>query len=209
MSYFPFESLIRRQVRKLRALAGDAGLIGYINQDNAVQPVQGDEHGPYVHLMGRASDDGSSGAVSVADGSPQLPLTDELGRLWTRDMPVATSGGALSRYSTLLTPDTAGVLIKASAGRIFQMRAIMPDPGGHRYAMVFNTLAAPVNTTVPIWRALLPDPTGTIPGEVQDNWADISGLFCSVGIAVAISTTPDDLTLPAPAEDVYWHITYV
>jgi hypothetical protein len=40
--------------------------------------------GPYVQIVGRASDDGSSGSVQVASGESQRVLVDELGRLWIR-----------------------------------------------------------------------------------------------------------------------------
>jgi hypothetical protein len=40
--------------------------------------------GPYVQIVGRASEDGSSGSVQVASGESQRVLVDELGRIWTR-----------------------------------------------------------------------------------------------------------------------------
>ena len=98
-----------------------------------------------------------------------------------------------------------GLTIKASQGRVFQLRMLVTAPAGARYLMLFNKATAPVNGDTPVWRALLPAPGGA-PGEVQDNWEDIGGLFLSTGISVAMSTTIATLTLIA--EDAYFHITY-
>jgi len=90
---FPFESEIRRLARNIRQIATrGANAIGYIDQSSQNIPVKGDEHGPYIWPMGRASQDGISGVVTVSDGEPQLLTTDQSGRLYVATVP---SGGPL------------------------------------------------------------------------------------------------------------------
>lgn len=102
--------------------------------------------------------------------------------------------------------ELAPILVKNSAGRLFQIRAILSNPAADTILMVFDTSAAPSDGDIPIWRALLPDPTGAIPGEVQDNFGDIAGLVFHNGLGVAISSTY--ATLTNVATDTYWQITY-
>ena len=81
-TYYPFESIIRRQLRKLRESAVSPQLEGYLDGEGDTQPVQGDEFGPYYRPIGLASDDGQAGAIEVQNGEPQLLLTDLFGKLW-------------------------------------------------------------------------------------------------------------------------------
>lgn len=87
---------------------------------------------------------------------------------------------------------------KSSAGRIFRASVILdPSVPSDRYLMVFDKAAAPVNTDIPVRRRLVP-----AGGEAGIDLGSY-GHELTTGIAVAISTTHDTLTLPAGAEGFF------
>ena len=83
----PFEDRTQAELRRMRrGRTGDSPpeLGGYIAVEGETQELTGDDVGPYVHAIGRASSDGVEGSVPVEDGEAQRLLTDEHGRLWVR-----------------------------------------------------------------------------------------------------------------------------
>lgn len=180
--YYPFESLLRRQLRKLKALSG-----------------QGDEFGPYNRPLAQASADGATGAVSVADGEPQLFLVDEVGRLFVRT--TGAAGGAQLYTSAALE---ASAVVKASPGTVSDVRMLVTTGiAAARWLMLFDRITVPVLGTAPVWRALLPNP-GAAVAEVSDSFAE--SLEFATGIAIGISTT--EVTYTAAGAEALFSVGY-
>jgi hypothetical protein len=66
------------------------------------------------------------------------------------------------------------------------------------YLMAFSKATAAVNGDTPIVRHHL-----DISSSVDLNLANVGGIYCALGISVAISTTPDTLTLAA-SDDLHY-----
>jgi hypothetical protein len=102
---------------------------------------------------------------------------------------------------------TAGVaaetaVAKASAGRFFSCDVVLTTPfPTDRWLMIFDKGSAPINADVPVFRA-----------RVGGGWASIDlgvyGRVLASGVAVAISTTVDTLTLPGGGE-AFFQVGYL
>lgn len=84
---FSFETLSRREIARIRKDAQEPYLlVGYEDTESRPFGMIGDDVGPYVHMIGRASSDGESatpeGIPAVADGESQRILVDAYGRIW-------------------------------------------------------------------------------------------------------------------------------
>lgn len=100
-----------------------------------------------------------------------------------------------SHSSSAAKVGTAGLVLKAAAGRLARIDAVNGAATAY-FLMVFNKATAPVNTDVPILTRRLPASS-----EVSLSLADIGGIYCANGISFAISTTDGALTL-AVANDL-------
>lgn len=107
----------------------------------------------------------------------------------------ATSGG---------TPvGTAGVNLKATAGRLYHLAAY--NKSGTAYIlMVFNKATAPVNSDAPVLRKHIAAHGDCVIGH--DELGEF-GQYFSAGIGIAISSTDDTLTL-AVSDDMHFHALY-
>lgn len=198
MSFFPFEDLVRKQIRGLRKLfSGTPAPVGYSGVDNSTVPLQGDETAPYVHAITRASSDGAAGSVAVQDGEPQRLLTDNFGALWVR-LTANTGTTALHIDSTALSKN---LVVKATPGFLTDVRMLVTTGiAAPRWLMIFDAVAAPANGATPVWRDVMPNPGGAA-AEVSDSF--IQALTFSTGIVVAISTTEVTYTAPANSEALF------
>jgi hypothetical protein len=104
------------------------------------------------------------------------------------------------RSTSAALAGTAGIVIKASAGRLYRLDVV--NNGATPYFLqVFDKAIAPVNGDTPIWRRRLP-----ASGELSLSLEEF-GLFCAAGISIAISSTANTLTL-AVASDLAWAAQY-
>lgn len=63
-------------------------IVGYESETSEDPiPVTGDDTSIFARALGRASSDGTTGAVTVADGDPQILLLDQYGRPWVNVAP--------------------------------------------------------------------------------------------------------------------------
>jgi len=109
-------------------------------------------------------------------------------------------GDLLSWYATAGTGENQAVP-KATPGRLFKADVINATAGA-LYLMAFDKATAPVNTDVPVLRAYVPaSGAGTID---LGNF----GINLAAGVAVALSTTADTLTL-AGANDGFFQAAYL
>lgn len=189
----PFETDALQALRALRAARNEqpAITLGYF-ADGCQYSLLGDVVGPYVHAIGRASSDGSTGLVVVEDGDAQRIATDESGRLWFHTLlPGASDAAALTFHSPTAV---ASIVVKASAGRLFQVRAIINFAvATDRFIHIFNATALPVDGTEPEWELLIPASAAYAQGA--DDFDPIDGIVLSSGIVLACSSTPGTLTI--------------
>jgi hypothetical protein len=190
----PFEDQVRRQIRAIRQFfSGTPTPMGYASYDNSTVPVQGDEVGPYVHAITRASSDGAAGSVQVRDGESQRLLTDDFGRLWVRLTANTGTTATIARSAVL----AKNLVVKVTPGFLTDVRMLVTTGiAAPRWLMIFDAAAAPANGATPVWRDVMPNPGGA-QAEVSDSF--IQALSFSVGIVVAISTT--EVTYTAPTND--------
>jgi len=129
-NYFPFEAVVRRQIRRLKAIMSGSTPVGYVDQDGDVAPVQGDEFGPYVNPMGLGSADGETGAVEVTSGSPTRILTDLFGKLFTVPAPLLTDEVTLVADAALAAAGafTASTIIDVRLWRTLNL-SVRYSPG--------------------------------------------------------------------------------
>lgn len=198
----PFESTAEQRIRAMRTRSREElapELIGYTDAAGETRGLTGDEVGPYVYALARATDDGEA-VVEVAKGDPQILLCDTNGRIYTRDAALA---GAASRYSSAALESQASV--KTSSGIAWELRMLLTSGvAADRWLMAFDAAAAVVNGATPIWRTLLPNP-GSQRAEVWDGFQRPLGF--STGLVVAISTT--EVTLTLAGNEALFEILYV
>lgn len=108
----------------------------------------------------------------------------------------AANGSNDPSMTRLTAVGTTGQVLKAAPGRFYGACAVNKAATAY-YLMVFDKATAPVNGDTPRLSKPLP-----VSGAVTIGPEDMGGfsLGCLLGIGVAISTTPDTLTLAASAD---------
>lgn len=86
--------------------------------------------------------------------------------------------------------------VKASVGNVFSL-SCFNTTASVRYVGLYNTATVPVNTNVPIVSFLVPGNAQIVIGQ---DYFSSSGLNFTTGIAFAISTTMDTLTLASATD---------
>lgn len=109
-------------------------------------------------------------------------------------------GDLLTWYATVGTGENQKT-VKATPGRLFSAY-VLNATAGVLYLMVFDKGTDPVNTDIPVLRRLVP-----ASGEGLIDLGNF-GIDLSVGVAVALSTTRDTLTL-AGANDGFFQVSYL
>lgn len=129
---------------------------------------------------------------------------------WTSPRPIIDSTSAWTITSSASGGvGTAGVSIKASAGRIRLIRVSNANATTGFHFQVHNKASAAVNTDVPVDRAYVPFSPTTAIGQtttVLDYGPE--GLYLGTGISIAASTTIGTLTLLG-ATDCHYMIEWI
>jgi hypothetical protein len=175
-TFYPFEALARKQLRKLKETAFAAQLFGYVDGDGDVQPVQGDEFGPYIRPVGVASED----AVAVANGEPQLPLYDLYGKQWS------ASGVILTDEETLLTD------VAAAAAGAFTATAVIDVAKWRRLNVSIRYVPGAVGGYPQI--VPLRAKTASEPLITTDNWYGFGASDGSISAAALTGAFPASTT---------------
>ena len=89
------------------------------------------------------------------------------------------------------------VSVKATPGRAFHVDVSLPGVAADRWLMLINKASNPIATDPAVRQKLLPG--GTVYAKIDFPEGGY-GQLLSAGVAVAISTTPTLLTLPAGPE---------
>jgi len=178
----PFETVTQRALRNVRQLSRRLASLypsAYENFEGETTAVVGNEAGPYHNALGRASTDGTLGSVVVENGDPQLLLTDEYGRLWTR----SAGGATVNLTNVTITVSVAGPIeVTAPAGKLYEVLAQNTEASGGTtlFLMIFDAVAAagaPLVTSIPF-----------VPGAVGDYDFTAFPITCATGIVAAFST---------------------
>lgn len=202
----PFESdadaQLRNTVNSIETV--DRKVAAYIDQQGEPRPERGTLTGPYELIVGRASSDNHTGSVQVSDGEDQRVLVDQFGRLWIRGIvdPVTITGTITANMAPIVADKYISatyeiqhsIVAGATALRLGRVQMLLKaGVAADRTLMVFNSDVPVANNAAPDWRTPLPNPGAGIGGcwDVFDEFV----FTCSKGITVAVSTTPDVLTL--------------
>jgi hypothetical protein len=124
---------------------------------------------------------------------------------WTGNRALAVSTGAWSNYNSgNALIGTAGLTIKASAGRIRGIGGVNTSGATAYYLLVFNKASPPlINENAPV---------AVIPLDKTTSWSGSSGtidfgpegLYCPLGVSFAISTQPNTIAAFGTASMYVW-----
>jgi hypothetical protein len=106
------------------------------------------------------------------------------------------------RSTSTAAEGTAGVAVSAVPGRFYRAQAQNTGAAAYWF-QVFDKASAPANNDVPVYAAKLP-----AGGECEIDLTPTNGIACTSGIAIAISSTAGQLTLPASADMAHRTIVY-
>lgn len=181
----PFETKVERALRAVRGLSRRITALypmAYETPDGENVLVAGNDSGPYINVLGRASSDGES-EVEVEAGESQRLLVDLDGRLWVRTY----NGASVVHYSSAAVETSATIL--PSALRVYDVEVTTDlTELQNVWCLVYNDPAGPVGT--PISRFFVPKKGGTAVRSFEGE-AFANGLF------VCLSLDPFDFASPA------------
>ena len=103
------------------------------------------------------------------------------------------------RYTMPAPAGTAPVVVASSAARLY-MGVFANASATTPYYVQFFQVLAPANNAQPIWQVRLPPATST-GGVAEISLASVNGLPTQLALTLALSTTPNVLTL-ATANDL-------
>jgi hypothetical protein len=120
--------------------------------------------------------------------------------LRVRSPATADSTDAWTNYASAVLVGTAGINIKASAGRLRHIIATNKSTTVQYWLLIVNKASAPVANDLPIAAFVLNALTGvTIKDDGQLDFGS-DALYCSAGISYALSTTSEKVTLAGSAD---------
>lgn len=123
---------------------------------------------------------------------------------WTGNRALAVSTGAWTNYNSGATKvGTAGISVKTTPGRLRGIGAVNTSGATPYYLVVCNKASAPVNNDAVV--AAVPIDKTTSWGS-SANTIDFGpeGMYLSLGVAYAISTSPEKVTLAASLDAFVW-----
>lgn len=83
---------------------------------------------------------------------------------------------------------------------LYDLQVISNNSTDERYVMVFDATAVPADGAVPVWRGVLPASQQISLSFVGNLHTNFGGAPFGAGIAVAISSTKDTLTVTSASE---------
>ncbi len=190
------------------ALAQDATLTGGTAQAQLKSGLKGASTAALITSTANGVD--HQGVDSVEQYAPAYENnTDQVAMVQYRM--IGTSTGASSLTSSASGGvGTAGVSIKASAGRISWISVTNANATTGFYLQVFNKSTAAVANDVPIYRIWVPSVTiaGAGGKATETTLFGFGGLYLSTGISIAASSTVGLLTLLA-ATDMHYSVMWI
>lgn len=190
-----FEEDARRAEARARTdLAPEATVAGYLDTEgSAPKPNIGNEDGPYVNVVGRASTDPTAadpGVPAVETGKGQRLLTDAHGRLVVRTTPAG--GAAVTTFTNMPKVGAPEEAVLGFAGAQLMYEATAADlrvaPGTVLYFLVFDQAAAPVLNNEPVMSFAI------VSFSDIDFTTEAGPMAFTAGCWIAISSTPTAYT---------------
>ena len=121
---------------------------------------------------------------------------------WTSIRACADALGAWTSYqSTSTKVGTAGISVKTTAGRIRHAYGINTHATNVYYLLLVDKASAPVANDVALHRIQLL-PALAAPLALPGPFGMVEGSYFGTGVAYAISTTPEKVTLPGTSDCV-------
>jgi hypothetical protein len=176
------------------SFSGFADTVPY-GRYNATRPVVSDGSG--VPLQ-----EDPSGNLRIAEQYAPGAEDNAAGVIAVMDRPVVGS-----TYAPLLSTNygaAATANVKNAAGNLFGVYASNSNAAA-RWLQVHNTATTPGAGAVPLLSIRVPA-TGDV--QITDALLTRGGLYCSTGIALAMSTTEATYTAATAAES-FWHAFYI
>jgi hypothetical protein len=102
-------------------------------------------------------------------------------------------------YSAIVPNNTTGVVVKATAGMLFAVKAFN-NGTAIAYIRFYNQTTAPATTDTPVLRMMIPGPASGGGGFIAEM---PTGRAFSVGIAYRVTTGIADNDATAPAASTY------
>lgn len=177
-----------------------ATIAGFEDDEGKPRPIIGDDEVPYTGPTGRASTDPTAtdppGIPAVETGQNQRFLTDKYGRLVVITA-VAPSGELPLDVSLIPQVANAGVLIvSAVPAELFDGWVGDFQQVEQRYLLAFDRVDAPTPGAVPAIAAI------PVLDFMDYDFSTSAGPRAfTVGIVLALSTTPNQYTAIASADD--------
>lgn len=100
------------------------------------------------------------------------------------------------RFTTSVPFGIAGVVVAAKPGRLYLATLANSSATLGYWAQVFDSATLPTNGAAPIWVTRIASASSAL-----IDLTEVNGIACVNGISLAISTTPNTLTLAA-ADDL-------
>jgi hypothetical protein len=102
--------------------------------------------------------------------------------------------GTLKRFSQAAAFGTAAISVSTKKGRLYKLRVLNTSAATKYFAQIFDKATIALAGDVPIWEGQVAG------GEDVELDFGLAGLYCALGISVALSTTSNALTLAGSAD---------
>lgn len=137
-----------------------------------------------------------------ASNNGKEPLVDLFGRPWVRvAAPIAPATAETAVQTFKLGGNVIPVgLASVIAGKVYRAEAYNADNNDH-WLQLFDSASLPVNADLPTWQAFV------MKGEGVTLPLTELGAYFGSGLGIALSTTPNLLTLPT-ADDYWMHALF-
>ncbi len=112
-----------------------------------------------------------------------------------------TDPNSLKQYANPTAFGTTGIVLSAKAGRLYKMVVNNSNATTSYFVQLHNKATAPINTDAAIlWEQRVEAAVGTTGTSCVFDFSDCGGLYFSLGISLALSSTKGVLTLAAATD---------
>lgn len=143
------------------------------------------------------------GDLAIAEQFSPAYEDNVVGCAFTRPLASSSATGTWTPYASAAKVGTAGISVSAAAGNIRKFYGLNSHATNEYYLLIVDKASAPVANDLPIWATRLPP---LIAGSLSPNTDGASldfgegGLKVVNGVAYAISTTMEKVTLPGSSD---------
>lgn len=143
----------------------------------------------------------SRGDLSTVDAELIAGEDATVGCIFTAPLATASATGTSTPYASVAKVGTVGISVSAAAGRVYRLRGINSHTANEYFLLLCDKASAPVNNDLPIDVMRL---APTLATSLQSTDVPLEygtmGKKCVLGVAYAISTTSEKVTLPSSSD---------